>query len=219
MGMENMEQSRNSLIRLNSAIDELAAVIGQQKQRFAMALEEQKNQKDAAEAKVAVLESQLQALADEREKLQAELLAAQNNTDAENKIRELQAEAETRNNKMNGLQTEIQNLNTALTNRKAQIEELTAQNEALTQQLAATGNRIAELENAAAAANSADAQIQARLDEAIKQKDELAQNYQQAEQKLAEMQQTITQTTENIDDVVARLEKVLEENGASNNNN
>jgi hypothetical protein len=33
------------------------------------------------------------------------------------------------------------------------------------------------------------------------------------------MQQTISQTTENIDDVVARLEKVLEENGAGDNNN
>lgn len=219
MGMENMEQSRNSLIRLNSAIDELAAVINQQKQRFALAFEEQKNQKDAAEAKVAVLESQLQALADEKEKLQVELIAAQNNTDAETQIKELQAEAETRNNKMNGLQTEIQNLNTALTNRKAQIEELTAQNGGLQQQLANAQNRIAELENAAAAANSADAEIQTRLNEALRQKDELAQNYQQAEQKLAEMQQTITQTTENIDDVVARLEKVLEENGASNNNN
>lgn len=38
-------------------------------------------------------------------------------------------------------------------------------------------------------------------------------------QKLTEMQQTITQTTESIDDVVARLEKVLEENGASDDNN
>lgn len=219
MGMENMEQSRNSLIRLNGAVDELAAVISRQKQYVMQTLEEQKNLKDAAEAKVAALEAQLQALSDEKEKLQVELIAAKNDTSAETKIRELQAEAETRSSKISGLQTEIQNLNTALNNRKTQIEELSAQSDDLKQQLSAAQTRIAELENAAAAADSVDVQIQERLNEALKQKDELAQNYQQAEQKLAEMQQTINQTTENIDDVVARLEKVLEDHGASDNNN
>ena len=52
----------------------------------------------------------------------------------------------------------------------------------------------------------------AQLEEAEQKNAELTQ-------KLAQMQQTITQTTENIDDVVAKLEKVLKENGASDNNN
>ena len=51
------------------------------------------------------------------------------------------------------------------------------------------------------------------------QKEDLTQKCQDFEAKLAEMQTTISQTSENIDDVVARLEKVLEENGASYNNN
>ncbi len=219
MVMENMEQSRNSLIRLNSAIDELAAKISLQKQRFAQDLEEQTNQKNAAEAKVAVLETQIQVLADEKEKLQVELIAARNDTQAADKIKELQAEADSRNAKIGGLQTEIQNLNTALNNRKAQIEELTAKGDALAQQLAAAQTRIAELENAAAAGNNIGAELQLKLDEVTQQKELLSQNYLQAEQKIAQMQQTISQTTENIDDVVARLEKVLEDHGASDNNN
>ena len=53
--------------------------------------------------------------------------------------------------------------------------------------------------------------MQNRLDAVSHEKDELAQ-------KIEQMQQTITQTTDDIDNVVARLEKVLEENGAGNNN-
>ena len=63
------------------------------------------------------------------------------------------------------------------------------------------------------------AEIQRRLDEEQKQHAELQNKYELSEQKMQQMQQTIEQTGENIDDIVARLEKVLEENGAGNNNN
>ena len=57
------------------------------------------------------------------------------------------------------------------------------------------------------------------LEKLLKQKEDLNQKYLSSAEKLTQMQQTISQTTENIDDVVARLEKVLEENGAGNGNN
>ena len=128
------------------------------------------NDHTAEKNKTAASVAQINALEEQNKQLSEELNAAKNNTAAETKIKELEDLAENRNNKISGLQTEVQNLNTALANRKAQLEEVEQKNAELVQ-------------------------------------------------KLAQMQQTIAQTTENIDDVVAKLEKVLNENGASNNNN
>ena len=55
--------------------------------------------------------------------------------------------------------------------------------------------------------------------EAMAQNEELKRLQQEHDERVQQMQQTISQTTVNIDDVVAKLEKVLEENGESDNNN
>ena len=226
MDMQNMEQSRDSLNRLTSTIAELESVLRQQKQKFQQQLDAEKQNSETALSKVSDLEAQLQTISAEKEKLQADLIVAQDNSESEGKIKALQDEAEARNNKINGLQTEIQNLNTAVANRKTQIDELNSKNDELSskndelaQKLEAAQKRIAEFENSAAADNSANAELQNKLDEALKQNEELTRKNQESEHKLEEMQKTITQTTANIDAVVARLEEVLEENGAGNNNN
>lgn len=177
MDKQNLEKSAASVARLSAAVEELIAVVQQQRSDFSSSLAVERDKAAKAEAKIADLEEQIHSLTYDKEKLAADLNAAQNNSENEEKIAQLQSLADSRNSKINGLQTEVQNLNVALANRKNQLEE-------------------AENKNA-----------------------EWAQKYEELEQKLAQMQQTITQTTDDIDDVVARLEKVLEENGASNNNN
>ena len=125
-----------------------------------------------------------------------------------------QQELSARNNKIAGLQTEIQNLNNALNNRKTQIEELENKNQLLSAQLAEAQSR---LENSAD--NSAEtARLQTLLDEAIAKSTEWEEKCNAAQESLKQNQQEIVETSEQIDGVIARLEKVLEENGASNNN-
>lgn len=219
MDMQNMEQSATAISRLSGAVDELMNVLQRQKEKFAQELAAQKAETDNAYAQNSVLQAQIQTLTDDKEKLKIDLIAAQNDTEATNKIKALETEAENRNNKISGLQTEIQNLNNALSNRKTQIEELNTKCNELAQKLTVAENKIAEYETAAAADNNAAADLQARLNEAEAKNAELLQKCKDSEQKVTEMQHTIVQTTENIDDVVARLERVLEENGASDNNN
>lgn len=219
MDMQKMEQSLNAMNRLNSAVEELIKIVQQQKIEFNTRLIEQKNLLQAAENKVAVLEAQSQTLSDENQKLKIELIAAQNNTENEDKIKFLQNEAEAKANKISGLQTEVQNLNTALNNRKAQIEELHDKNNELTEKLSTAKAKISELESSSVNENNVATELQMRLDEALAQNEELKRLQQEGSERMLQMQQTISQTTDCIDDVVAKLEKVLEENGASNDNN
>ena len=214
-----MEQSQNAMNRLNGAVEELIRVVQQQRQEFNTQLIAEKNKAQTAENKVAVLEAQAQTLANENEKLKVELIAAQNNTEIQGKLQVLQNEADARANRINGLQIEVQNLNTALNNRKAQIDELNNKNNELTQQLATAAAKLNELESNAVREDNATAELQSRLDEAMAQNEELKRLQQENDERVQQMQQTISQTTVNIDDVVAKLEKVLEENGESDNNN
>lgn len=213
-----MEQSQNAMNRLNSAVEELIKIVQQQKIEFNTRLIEQKNLLQAAENKVAVLEAQSQTLDDENQKLKIELITARNNTENEDKIKSLQNEAEAKTNKISGLQTEVQNLNTALSNRKTQIEELHSKNNDLTEKLTIAEAKIKELESSAASENNAASELQMRLDDALAQNEELKRLQQESSERVLQMQQTISQTTDSIDDVVTKLEKVLEENGASYNN-
>ena len=98
MDMQKMEQSQNALNRLNGAVDNLVKIIEQQKQEFNTQLITEKNRAQNAENKAAVLEAQNQTLADENEKLKVKLIAAQNNTESEDKLKSLQAESEARAN-------------------------------------------------------------------------------------------------------------------------
>lgn len=218
MDMQKMEQSQNAMNRLNSAVEELIKIVQQQKIEFNTRLIEQKNLLQAAENKVAVLEAQSQTLDDENQKLKIELITARNNTENEDKIKSLQNEAEAKTNKISGLQTEVQNLNTALSNRKTQIEELHNKNNDLTEKLTIAEAKIKELESSAASENNAASELQIRLDDALAQNEELKRLQQESSERVLQMQQTISQTTDSIDDVVTKLEKVLEENGASYNN-
>ncbi len=125
-----------------------------------------------------------------------------------------QQELSVRNNKIAGLQTEIQNLNNALNNRKTQIEELENKNKLLSAQL---GEAQVKLESSVD--NGAEtARLQTLLDEAIAKSTEWEEKCNLAQENLKQNQQEIIETSEQIDGVIARLEKVLEENGASNNN-
>lgn len=218
MDMQKMEQSQNAMNRLNSAVEELIKIVQQQKIEFNTRIIEQKNLLQAAENKVAVLEAQSKTLDDENQKLKIELITARNNTENEDKIKSLQNEAEAKTNKISGLQTEVQNLNTALSNRKTQIEELHNKNNDLTEKLAIAEAKIKELESSAASENNAASELQIRLDDALAQNEELKRLQQESSERVLQMQQTISQTTDSIDDVVTKLEKVLEENGASYNN-
>ena len=219
MDMQKMEQSQNAMNRLNNAVEELIKVVQQQKQEFNTLLITEKDRTKVAENKAAVMEAQAKTMADENEKLKVELIAAQNNTEIQGKLQALQNEADARANRINGLQTEVQNLNTALNNRKAQIDELNNKNNELTQQLATAAAKLNELESNAVREDNAAAELQSRLDETMAQNEELKRLQQENDERVQQMQQTISQTTVNIDDVVAKLEKVLEENGASDNNN
>lgn len=215
-----MEQSRNSVTRLNNAVEELITIVLQQREDFNTRFILEKNRADSATNKAALLEAQLESLKGEREKLKIDLIAAQNknNSEAEDKLNTLQNELDSKSSKINGLQTEIHNLNTALTNRKAQIEELNNKVNDLSQQLAAANLKVSEIENNAAGKDDSFAELQHRLDEALSVNEELQKQCDEREERLQQMQYTISQTTENIDDVVAKLERVLQENGAGNNN-
>lgn len=213
-----MEQSQSAMERLNSAVDELIRIIERQKLEFNTQMIAEKNKAQTAENKAAVLEAQNRTLAEENEKLRVQLIAAQNNTENEEKIKSLQAESDARANKISGLQTEVQNLNTALSNRKMQIEELNNKNSELVEKLNSAEAKIGELESNSVREDNATAELQIRLDEALVQNETLKQQYQQSEEHLSQVRQTVSQTAENIDDVVAKLEKVLKENGASNSN-
>lgn len=219
MDMQNMTNSQNSLNRLSSAIDELITVLAKQKNEHQTAISDAQEQTAAANAKVSVLQAQMQSVLQENEQLSAQLQQAQDNAETEARLQSLQNELEIRNNKISGLQTEVQNLNTALSNRKNQIEELKVQIADLEDKLAAAEQKAAEMEINSQNNTQVNAEIQAKLNEEVLQRDLWEQKYQDSAEKILQMQQTISETTENIDDVVSRLEKVLEEHGAGNNNN
>ena len=160
MENQNTAQSMDSLKRLNGVVEELIAVVQNQKAKY-------------------------------------------------------QQELEARNNRISGLQTEIQNLNNALNNRKAQIEDLDNKNKLLSAQL---GEAQLKLENSLGNSEE-NARLQALLDEKTAQSSAWEEKYNQAQENLKQNQANIDETAQQIDGVIARLEKVLQENGASNNNN
>ena len=212
MEMQKMEQSQNSLERLKKSVDELIEVVHKQQADFALKLQAEHGKTALESAKAEVLNS-------ENEKLKAELEAAKNNTENETRMQQMQNEIENKAAKIGNLQNEVQNLNNAIANRKTQLEELEAKNKELQEQLEEANGRVLTLEQTSSAGNSELEELKEQLAAETLQKEDLAQKCQDFETKLAEMQTTISQTSENIDDVVARLEKVLEENGASYNNN
>ena len=193
-------------------VDELIEVVHKQQADFALKLQAEQGKTALESAKAEVLNS-------ENEKLKAELETAKNNTENETRMQQMQNEIENKAAKISNLQNEVQNLNNALTNRKTQLEEFEAKNKELQEQLEEANGRVLTLEQTSSAGNSELEELKEQLAAETLQKEDLAQKCQDFETKLAEMQTTISQTSENIDDVVARLEKVLEENGASYNNN
>ena len=211
MEMQKMEQSQNSLERLKKSVDELIEVVHKQQADFALKRQAEQRNTALESAKAEVLNS-------ENEKLKAELEAAKNNTENETRMQQMQNEIENKAAKIGNLQNEVQNLNNAIANRKTQLEEFEAKNKELQEQLEEANGRVLTLEQTSSAGNSELEELKEQLAAETLQKEDLAQKCQDFETKLAEMQTTISQTSENIDDVVARLEKVLEENGASYNN-
>ena len=199
MEILNMEQSKNSLTRLNEAVEILIKKIQEQQESYSRSIADMRN-------KEALQTTQIDLLKQENEKLKLEMNSLQNNTENEQKIQQLQNELDSKTNKINGLQIEIQNLNTALSNRKQVIEDLENKNKEL--QIRFENINTEEIIN-----------IKNQLQDEIKEKEEITQKFQENELKMQEMQKTITSTSENIDNVVARLERILEENGTSNNNN
>lgn len=133
----------------------------------------------------------------------------------QNQKAKYQQELEAKNSRISGLQTEIQNLNNALNNRKAQIEDLDNKNKLLSAQL---GEAQLKLENSLGNSEET-ARLQALLDEKTAQSSAWEEKYNQAQENLKQNQANIDETAQQIDGVIARLEKVLQENGASNNNN
>ena len=160
MENQNTAQSMDSLKRLNGVVEELIAVVQNQKAKY-------------------------------------------------------QQELEAKNSRISGLQTEIQNLNNALNNRKAQIEDLDNKNKLLSAQL---GEAQIKLENSLSN-NEETSRLQALLDEKTAQSSAWEEKYNEAQERLKQNQTNIDETAQQIDGVIARLEKVLQENGASNNNN
>ncbi len=212
MDMQKMEQSQNSLERLKKSVDELIEVIHKQQADFAQKLKAEQDKTALESAKAEVLNA-------DNAKLRSELAVAQDNSESEAHLQQLQNEIENKAAKISNLQNEVQNLNNALTNRKNQLEELEAKNKQFAEQLEEANGRVLTLEQTSSAGNNELEELKEQLAAETLQKEDLAQKCQDFETKLAEMQTTISQTSENIDDVVARLEKVLEENGASYNNN
>ena len=133
----------------------------------------------------------------------------------QNQKAKYQQELEAKNNRISGLQTEIQNLNNALNNRKAQIEDLDNKNKLLSAQL---GEAQLKLENSLGNSEET-ARLQALLDEKTAQSSAWEEKYNQEQENLKQNQANIDETAQQINGVIARLEKVLQENGASNNNN
>lgn len=123
-------------------------------------------------------------------------------------------EIEAKNGKITGLQTEIQNLNNAIANRNAQIEDLNNKNRLLSAQLGEMQNK---LENSAGN-NEETERLQKMLDEAKNNSSLWEEKCTQAEENLKQNQQEIAETSQQINDIISRLEKVLQENGTSNNN-
>lgn len=123
-------------------------------------------------------------------------------------------ESEAGKNKIISLQTEIQNLNNALLNRKNLIEELDNKNKLLAAQLTDTRQKL----ETSAGNNEETVRLQSLLSAANAKISELQEKYTQAETKLKLNQQEIDETSEQINGVIARLEKVLEENGTGNDN-
>lgn len=124
-------------------------------------------------------------------------------------------ELEAKNSRISGLQTEVQNLNNALNNRKIQLEDLDNKNKLLAVQLNETQTK---LENSAGNNEEAN-RLRTMLNEANTTIAEWAEKCRAAEEKLQHNQQEIDETSEQINSVIARLEKVLQENGASNDSN
>ena len=110
---------------------------------------------------------------------------------------------------------------------KLRIELVTAQNnkeantkiQEMQQELDSRANKINGLQIEIQNLNNALNNRKIQLEELKNKNDALSESLTRANDKIAELQQMVTQTAGNIDDVVAKLEKVLEENGASNNNN
>ena len=124
-------------------------------------------------------------------------------------------ELEAKNNRISGLQTEVQNLNNALNNRKNQLEDLENKNKLLSAQLSETQ---AKLENSTGNTEET-TRLRTMLEEANASIAEWSQKCRIAEEKLQQNQHEIDETAEQINGVIARLEKVLQENGTGNNNN
>jgi len=117
--------------------------------------------------------------------------------------------------KIANLVTEVQNLNNALVNHKNLIVELDNKNKLLAAQMQ---EMQIKLENSAGN-NAETARLQTLLDEANAKVSELEGKYAQAQAKLEQTQLEIDETSQQIDGVIARLGKVLEENGAGNDSN
>lgn len=124
-------------------------------------------------------------------------------------------ELDVRNNRIAGLQAEIQNLNNALANRKNLIEELDNKNKLLVAQVGEMQNKL----NLSAGNSEETARLQQALSQANAQISEWEQKYNRAEEELKNHQHEIDETSTQINGVITRLEKVLEENGTSNDNN
>ena len=124
-------------------------------------------------------------------------------------------ETQAANAKIVGLQTEVQNLNNALVNRKNLLVELDNKNKLLVAQLQETQTK---LENSVGN-NEQAARLQTLLDEANAKISEWETKYNQAQAKIEQSQHEIDETSQQINGVIARLGKVLEENGASDDSN
>lgn len=124
-------------------------------------------------------------------------------------------ELDVRSNRIAGLQAEIQNLNNALANRKNLIEELDNKNKLLVAQVGEMQNKL----NLSAGNSEETARLQQALSQANAQISEWEQKYNKAEEELKNHQHEIDETSTQINGVITRLEKVLEENGTSNDNN
>ena len=188
MDMQKMEQSQNSLERLKKSVDELIEVIHKQQADFAQKLKAEQDKTALESAKAEVLNA-------DNAKLRSELAVAQDNSESEARLQQLQNEIENKAAKISNLQNEVQNLNNALTNRKNQLEELEAKNKQFAEQLEEANGRVLTLEQTSSAGNNELEELKEQLAAETLQKEDLAQKCQDFETKLAEMQTTISQTS------------------------
>ena len=100
-------------------------------------------------------------------------------------------------------------------NRKSQLEELENKIKLLSAQLIEAQQRIEEQQSCGSEELQ---QTKSLLEDERKQKEKWINKYNESENNLQQSKNAINETTVQIDNVIARLEKVLEENGASNNN-